>query len=146
MPTSRSDVRTFGDYTRYYNDRDVLGLVEAIQKMFRIENENKLDIFKDSISLPGLTQRYLFKNLDLNDYFVGFGREHKHLYKTLRENIVGGPSIIFHRYQERGVTKIKGEHLCEKVIGYDANSLYLWCLAQKMPTGYYTLREKKIIL
>ena len=107
MPTSRSDVRTFGDYTRYYNDRDVLGVVEAIQKMVRIENENKLDIFKDSISLPGLTQRYLFKNLDSNDYFVGCGREHKHLYKVLRENIVGGPSTIFHRYQERGVTKIK---------------------------------------
>ena len=48
-----------------------------------------------------------------------------------------------HRYQERGVTKIKGEYLCQKVIGYDANSLYLWCLAEKMPTGYYTLREKK---
>ena len=50
---------------------------------------------------------------------------------------------MFYRYQERGVTKIKGEHLCEKVIGYDAYSLYLWCLAQKMPTGYCSLREKK---
>ena len=114
--------------------------------MVCIENENKLDIFKDSISLPGLTQRYLFKNLDSNDYFVGFGREHKHLYKTLRENIVGGPSIIFHRYQERGVTKIKGEHLCEKVIGYDANSLYLWCLAQKCLQVTIAFAKRKIIL
>ena len=40
MPT-RSDVKTFGDYTRYYNDRDVLGLVEAVQNMICIENENK---------------------------------------------------------------------------------------------------------
>ena len=142
MP-ARGDERTFCDYTRYYNDCDVVGLGQTIQKMVHIENENKLDIFKDSISLPGQTQRYLFKNLDdSNDYFVGFGREHKHLYKILRENIVGGPSIIFHRYQERGVTKIKGEHLYEKVIGYDANSLYLWCLAQKMPTGYNSVLEK----
>ena len=71
----------------YYNDRDVLGLVEAVQKMILIENENKLDIFKESVSLPGLTQRYLFKNLDFNDYFTGFGRKHNHLYKILRENI-----------------------------------------------------------
>ena len=56
---------------------------------------------------------------------------------------MGGPSIILHRYQERGVTKIKDKHLCQNVIGYDANSLYLWCLAHKMPTCYYTLREKK---
>ena len=28
------------------------------------------------------------------------------------------------------------------MVGYDANSLYLYCLAQKLPTGYYTLREK----
>ena len=103
MPTSRSDVKAFGDFTRYYNDRDVLGLVEAVRKMIRIGNEYKLDIFKESISLPGLTQRYLFKNLD-NDYFTGFRREHKHLYKTLRENSVGGPSIKFHRYKERGLT------------------------------------------
>ena len=46
MPTTRSDIKTFGDCTRYYNDRDVLGLVEAVHKMIRIENENKLEIFK----------------------------------------------------------------------------------------------------
>ena len=57
--------------------------------MIRIENENKLDIFKESVSLPGLTKRYLFKHF--NEYFTGFDREDKHLYKILRENIVGGP-------------------------------------------------------
>ena len=68
--------------------------------MLVIENNNKLDIFKESVSLPGLTQKYLFKNLG-NDYFVGIGKEHAHIYKQLRElGIVGGPSIIFHRYQE----------------------------------------------
>ena len=56
MPTTLNDVKIFGDYMRYYNDRDVLGLVEAVQKMIRIENENKLDIFNVSVSLPGLTQ------------------------------------------------------------------------------------------
>ena len=102
-----------------------------------------MDPFKDAISLPGLTQRYLFQNLPENNYFVGFGHEHKYLYKILRENIVGGPSIIFHRHQEAGATKIKNYDTCKKVIGFDANSLYLWCLGQKMPTGYYSVREKK---
>ena len=61
------------------------------------ERVNKLDMFKDFISLPGLTQRYLFRKLDKGDYFVGFGKQHKHLHKLLKDNIVGGPSIIFHR-------------------------------------------------
>ena len=133
---------TFGDYVRYYNNHDVIGMVEAIEKIIYNENQNKLCIFKDSVSLPGLTQRYLFQNLK-NDYFVGFGNEHKHLHKLLMENITGGPSVIFHRYHEAGTIKIKNQHLCQKVIGYDASSLYLWCLAQKMPTGYYTLHDKK---
>ena len=40
-------------------------------------------MFKDSVSLPGLTQRYLFRNLG-DDYFTIFGEEHKHLYKELK--------------------------------------------------------------
>ena len=61
----------------------------------------------------------------------------------MRDNIVGGPSIIFHRYQERDKTLIKGKNVCKKVIGFDANSLYPYCMAKEMPTGYYTLQEEE---
>ena len=57
--------------------------------------------------------------------------------------IVGGASIIFHRYQEAGKTLIKDKNLCQKVMGFDANALYLSCVGQEMCTGPYTLREKK---
>ena len=135
---------TFADFVRYYNNADVIGFVEAVDKMIAHERDNnKLDMFKDSVSLPGLTQKYLVMNLSPGEYFVGFGKEHSHLTKLLRENIVGGPSIIFHRYHEKDVTLIKGKYPCKKVIGYDANSLYLYCLGQLMPTGYYTLQEEK---
>ena len=40
------------------------------------------------------------------------------------------------------MTKIKGKHLCKKVIGFDANALYLSCTGKEMCTGYYSLREK----
>ena len=137
-------MKTFEDFVRYYNNTDVIGFVEAVEKM--VENEkvsNGLDMFKESVSLPGLTQRYLMKNLSPGDYFVGFGKEHERLVKLLRDNIVGGPSIIFHRYQEKDVTKIKNKFPCKAVIGYDANSLYLHGLGQKMPTGYYVLLDEK---
>ena len=92
-------------------------MVEAIEKLIAIERKNKLDVFKDSVSLPGLTQKYIFRNLKSDEYFVGIGKEHSHIYKELRElGIVGGPSIIFHRYQEAGVTKIKGKDVCKRRI------------------------------
>ena len=51
------DMKTFGDYIKYYNEHDVIGLVEAVEKMIAVERDNKLDLFKDSVSLPGLTQK-----------------------------------------------------------------------------------------
>ena len=129
----------FADYVKYYKNADVIGFVEAVEKMNANEKNNRLDIYKDAVSLPGLTQKYLFARLGVeDDYFVGFGDEHKHLAKLLRDNIVGGPSIIFHRYQERDVTLIKEKHVKDFV----ANSLYLYCLGQLMPTGYYTVQEE----
>ena len=138
----KNKMDNFGQYLKLYNDTDVRGLLECALKMLKIEYQNGLDLFKESISLPGITQRYLFKNLK-DDYFVGIGREHSHIYKDLRESgVVGGPSIIFHRRQIAGETLIKNREVCKKIIGYDANSLYLCCIAQDMPTGFYSLREK----
>ena len=116
----------FADYVKYYNNADVIGFVEAVEKLIAKEKNNRLDIFKDAVSLPGLTQKYLFARLG-EDYFVGFD----------------SPSIIFHRYQERDVTLIKEKHVCKTVKGFDANSLYLYCLGQLMPTGYYTVQEEE---
>ena len=46
----------------------------------------------------------------------------------LKNNIRGGPSIIFNRYQEVDKTLIRGNKLCKNIIGFDANSLFM---------GYY---------
>ena len=135
-------MKTFGDYVRYYNNRDVLGLVEGIEKMLEIEKQNGLDVFKESVSLPGLTQKYLFRNLK-GDYFTNFSSVHEHIYRQLRKlGITGGASVIFHRHQKVGETLIKNHSLCQTIIGYDANSLYLGCTGEEMPTGYYKVREK----
>ena len=62
-------MKCFGDYVKYYNNLDVTGLVEGIEKMISIKISDGLDMFKDSVSLPGLTQRYLFRHLG-DDYFT----------------------------------------------------------------------------
>ena len=64
----------------------------------------------------------------------------------LKDSIVGGPSIIFNRYHKAGKTYIRnGEKQCKKIIGYDANALYLWDIAQEIPTGQHKhIKEYKL--
>ncbi|KAG3058305.1 hypothetical protein PC121_g14441 [Phytophthora cactorum] len=68
-------------------------------------------------------------------------KEEKDIYAKMKANIAGGPSIIFNRYAKRNETTIRGGKLCKKVIGYDANALYLWALGGDMPCGRLTSME-----
>ena len=118
-------------------------MVQAVGKMLELYKERKLDLFKDSVSLAGITRKYVFKNLPAGVYFTRFGEEHKHIYNDLRQfGMTGGASVVFCRYHEVDKTYIKGKNLCKSIVGYDCNSMYLHCTGMKMPTSYYTLREK----
>ena len=143
MPTWQED-QTFADYVKYYNNADVVGFTEALVEYLKFNKTMKLDPFKMSMSLPGLTKRYVFQNLPKGDYFSGFGEEHKWLVKDLRNSIIGGPSIVFHRYHEQEQTLIKNidDNYCRCVLGFDANLFYLYCFDQKMPSGWYELIKK----
>lgn len=63
----------------------------------------------------------------------------KEIYYKMKENIVGGPSIIFNRYAKRNETRTRGGKLVKKIIGYDANALCLWALGNLMPCGRLVL-------
>ena len=123
------------DYLEYYNNCDVIPMVEAINKMFEFYRAKNLDMFKDAISLPGLAYKMLMNCPNAN--FSLFEEKDKHLYYLLKNNIRGGPSIIFNRYQEVDKTLIRGNKLCKNIIGFDANALYLWAIMETMPVGQY---------
>jgi len=62
--------------------------------------------------------------------------ENSDIFHKMKANIAGGPSIIFNRYAKRNETFIRnGEKVVKKIIGYDANALYLWALGNEMPCG-----------
>ena len=135
---------TMRDYLIWYNNRDVTPFLEAISKQFAFYRDRDIDMFKDGISVPGLTLLYLFTDLPSKTYFVTFNRTNSDLHKLVKDNIVGGPAIIFHRYHEKDVTKIRGgRETCRSIVGYDANALYLWAIMQDMPTGWYTRRREE---
>lgn len=65
----------------------------------------------------------------------------KDLHDTIKNSIIGGPSIIYQRETVQGKTKIRGGKTCEKVLGFDANALYLWVIGKDMPVGPYVRRR-----
>ena len=139
---SSKKMKTMRDFLRWYNDLDVTPFLTALQNMFDFYQSLNIDMFKEAISVPGLTLKYLFNTLDPQSFFTLFKDKDRDLFYKMRNNIVGGPSIIFHRHHESGVTRIRdGDKMCKEVLGFDANALYLWSLMQKMPTGPYIRRS-----
>ena len=125
---------TMRDYLIWYNNRDVIPSLEAVAKQFAFYRDRGIDMFKDGISVPGLSLLYMFNDLPKDTIFTLFNETNKDAHKLVKDNIVGGPAILFHRYHEKGVTKIRGgRETCRKIEGYDANALYLWALMQDMP-------------
>ena len=131
-------MKTMRDFLLWYNNRDVIPFIQAIDKQFAFYQQHNIDMFKDGISIPGLTLLYLFKDFPSKTYF---NRTNSDLHQLVKNNIVGGPAIIFHRYHEKDITKIRGEETCRSIVGYDANALYMWALMQDMPTGWYMRRR-----
>ena len=131
-------MKTMNDFLVWYNNRDVVPFLDSIGKQFAFYKQQNIDMFKDGVSVPGLTLLYLFNELPSNTFFTVFNQTNSDLHLLVKDNIVGGPAIIFHRYHEKDITKIRGEETCRSIVGYDANALYLWALMQDMPSGWYT--------
>ena len=139
-----NQMTTMRDYLVWYNNRDVTPFLEAIAKQFVFYHDRGIDMFKDGISVPGLSLLHLFNDLPNDTYFTVFNRTNSDLHELVKDNIVGGPAIIFHRYHEKNVTRIRGgSEPCRSIVGYDANALYLWALMQDMPTGWYVRRREE---
>ncbi|RAW21813.1 hypothetical protein PC110_g21746, partial [Phytophthora cactorum] len=95
---------------------------------------------RKDMSLKGFRCKKLF---DFNSDRLVFSidKEESEIYAKMKANIAGGPSIICNRYAKRNETKIRGDKICKKIIGYDANALYLCALGNEMPCGRLTTIE-----
>ena len=78
-----------------------------------------------------------------------FNEKNTDLHHLVKDHVVGGASLIFHRYHEKGINTLRqneyGEaaRSCRSIVGYDANALYVWSLLQDMPMGWYTRRREE---
>ena len=131
-------MRTFADWLRYYNNLDVAPGLEALERMRAFYTEKGIDILKDAVSIPGVSLHYLLRGaVERGAELYSPGKE---AYEMLKGAVVGGPSLVFTRYHEVGVTKIRSHQtaeprLCQHILGYDANALYLSTMLEKCPAG-----------
>ena len=133
-------METFKDYLIYYNNLDTAPFAIALQNFIDIYKNEGIDIFKDYITLPGVARRMLYESSRSN--FSLINHNNRDLYYVIKKNIIGGPSIIFDRYHEKGTTNIRNipGNTCQAVVEYDCNGLYSYALKQKMPTGVFVRR------
>lgn len=94
------------DLLQSYNNCDVKPAIQATKSLADFFKSLKLDIHKDGISISGLTLKYLWMTKEPDCDFQLF-RGNEELYHKYKDNLVGGPSIIFHHYQEKNNTKIR---------------------------------------
>ena len=54
-------MNTFADWLRHYNNLDVEPFLETLEKMRGFYSGLSIDIFKDAVSLPGVSMNYLLR-------------------------------------------------------------------------------------
>ena len=126
---------TYKDILRWYNNKDVVPTPEALQKMPVFYHKKGIDMLKLGCTLLNLANICLHK-------FYSFTETDKDLLQKIREDRVGGPSIVFTR--KAVVDKIfirTSKNICKSIVGIDASQLYPYSMCQPMPTGLYTRWE-----
>ena len=129
--------KSFEDFLMWYNNKDVVPTLEAMQKMIEFYHQNEIDMLKLGCTLPKLANICLHKSTDSK--FYPFTESDKDLLEKIREDMVGGLSIVLTRNAVVDETFIrKSTNLCESIVAIDASRIYPYSMWQPMPTELYT--------
>ena len=86
---------TFKDFLRWSNNKEVVPTLEAMQKDACFYHKKGIDMLKLGCTHPNLANICLHKCTSAN--FYPFSETGKDLLQNIREDMVGGPSIVFTR-------------------------------------------------
>ena len=86
-------IKTFRDFLRWYNNKDVVPILDAMQKMIEFYHDKGIDLLKLGNTLPNLANICLHKSTDYNFYL--FFSSDSDLLEKIREDMTSGPSIVF---------------------------------------------------
>ena len=88
----QEQMRSFRDLLRWYKSKDVVPTLEAMQKLIAFYHDKDIHMLKLGCTLPNLANICLYKSTDAK--FYTFTGRNKELLEKVREEFVGGPSIV----------------------------------------------------
>ena len=133
-------MQSFKEFLRWYNNKVVVQTFEEMKKIIEFFKSNRIDMLKLGCTLPNVANICLHSSTNVN--FYPFPERDKDLLEKIREDMVGGPSIVFTRKAVVRQTRIRSSsNTCKSIVGIDASQLYPYAMCQLMPTGLYTRWE-----
>ena len=119
----QEQVSSFKDFLPWFKNKDVVPTLEAMPKVIAFYHDKDMDMLKLGCTLPNLANVCLHKCTGAK--FYPFTEGDKDLSEKIREDVVGGPSIVFTRKAVVDETFIrKSTNLCKSFGGIDASQLY----------------------
>ena len=111
-----------------------------MQKMIEFHHNKGIDMLKHGCRLPNLANTCSHKSTDSK--FYPFTESDRDLLEKIREDMVGGPSIVYTHKAVVDQTFIrKSSDLCKSIAGIDASQLCPYSRCQPVPIGLYTRWE-----
>ena len=86
---------SFRDFLRWYNNKEGVPILEAMQKMITFYHKKNDDLLNLGFTSPNLAITSLLKPTYAK--FHPITERDKDLLQTIRDNMLGGPSIVFTR-------------------------------------------------
>ena len=127
------------DFLKYYNCLNVQPLHDDVKNLILFYKHEKIDLLKEILTLSGAANK-IFHKFNRCEAIFRFGERHKPFYNLVRKQILGGPSLVFSRYEKVNESSI-GENqnnIVKSKVGYDGNTLCLYAIGGNIPTGLYT--------
>ena len=131
----------FKDFFKWYNNKDVAPTLEAMQKMIQFYHNKGIDMLKLGCTHLNLANTCLHKST--NYKFYPFCESDKDLCEKIREDMTGGPSIVFTRKAVVDETYIRNSSNVCKSIENMVMSLYRETRPECKIEGFFTSGKQK---
>ena len=108
--------------------------------MIEFYHSKRNDMLKLGCTVPNLANICLHRSTNVK--FYPFPEGGKDLLKTIKEDMVGGLSIVVTRKAVVGQTHIRSSsNTYKSIVGFGSSQLYPHAMCQPIPTGLYTRWE-----
>ena len=89
------DLQSFKHFPRWYNNKDVVPTFQEMKKVIEFYHSKRIDMLKLGCTSPNIANICLHSSTNVK--FYPFSEGDKYLLEKIREDMVGGPSIVFTR-------------------------------------------------